>query len=47
MCGRKLSPAFTPDEFFGIAPQFYGKRFAGRQSRLSVARLDIAARDVV
>jgi TolB-like protein len=26
---RKLSPAFTPDRFFEIARQFYGKRFAG------------------
>jgi tetratricopeptide (TPR) repeat protein len=26
---RKLSPAFTPDKFFEIAQQFYGKRFAG------------------
>jgi len=25
----KLSPAFTPDRFFEIARQFYGKRFAG------------------
>jgi TolB-like protein/DNA-binding SARP family transcriptional activator/Tfp pilus assembly protein PilF len=26
---RKLSPTFTPDKFFEIAQQFYGKRFAG------------------
>ena len=26
---KKLSPAFTPDRFFQIAQQFYGKRFSG------------------
>jgi TolB-like protein/DNA-binding SARP family transcriptional activator len=26
---RKLSPAFTPEKFFEIAQQFYGRRFAG------------------